>query len=112
MNERDIAFMDRFLREVAGSENGRRVLLSVRYNQINKINLILLRALMMKLGKRGLFVTVDRPHQYMTYLLDINKIPRDDLLFMDIISRFSGESTRNGAEVAGKDATPFKIGEL
>jgi len=111
MNEKDVALMNKFLNEVSGRENGHRVLLSVKYNQISKINLILLRALIGEQGKHGLFVTVDRPHQYMTYLLDLHKIPRDDLLFLDIISRFSGESI-NACDTDANTASPFRISEL
>jgi hypothetical protein len=111
MNEKDVALMNRFLSEVSGRENGKRVLLSVKYNQISKMNLILLKALIGEQGKHGLFVTVDRPHQYMKYLLDLHKIPRDDLLFLDIISRFSGESLKAGDNEANT-ATPFRISEL
>lgn len=111
MNEKDVALMYKFLNEVSGKDNGHRVLLSVRYNQISKINLILLRALIGEQGKHGLFVTVDRPHQYMTYLLDLHKIPRDDLLFLDIISRFSGESIK-ACDTETNTASPFRISEL
>ena len=111
MNEKDIVLMNKFLSEVSGRENGKRVLLSVKYNQISKINLILLRALIREQGKHGLFVTVDRPHQYMTYLLDLHKIPRDDLLFLDIISRFSGE-TSMVCDTETNTASPFRINEL
>lgn len=110
MNEKDNALMHRFLQDVCGSENGRRVLLSVKYNQISKINLIILHALIREQGKNGLFITIDRPHNYMTYLLDLNKIPRDRLQFLDIIGRFSGEAPRvDGTRPGG---TPFMIGEL
>ena len=111
MNEKDVVLMNKFLNEVSGKENGHRVLLSVKYNQICKINLILLRALISEQGKHGLFVTVDRPHQYMTYLLDLHKIPKDDLLFLDIISRFSGESSK-ACDTDANTASPFRISEL
>jgi hypothetical protein len=111
MNEKDVVLMNKFLSEVSGRENGNRVLLSVKYNQICKINLILLRALISEQGKHGLFVTVDRPHQYMTYLLDLHKIPKDDLLFLDIISRFSGESSK-ACDTETNTASPFRISEL
>ncbi len=111
MNEGDIQLMNKFLTEVTDRENGKRILLSVKYNRINKINLIILRALVQEQGKRGLFVTVDRPHKYMEYLLDLNKIPKDGLIFLDVISRFSGESSSPRCDVAS-NASPFKISEL
>ncbi|MFH0816560.1 MAG: hypothetical protein V1934_07080 [Methanobacteriota archaeon] len=111
MNEKDVVLMNKFVNEVSGKENGHRVLLSVKYNQICKINLILLRALIGEQGKHGLFVTVDRPHQYMTYLLDLHKIPRDGLIFLDIISRFSGESIKV-CDTDVNTASPFRINEL
>ena len=111
MNEKDVALMNKFLNDVSGKDNGHRVLLSVKYNQISKINLILLKALVGEQGKHGLFVTVDRPHQYMAYLLDLHKIPKDGLLFLDIISRFSGESGKTSVADANT-ASPFRINEL
>jgi hypothetical protein len=110
MNEKDMALMNELLREMEVGR-GRRVLLSVKYNMINKINLILLKALICEQGRRGLFVTVDRPHKYMEYLLDINKVQRDRLQFLDIISRFSGESQAAGGSAA-EGGTPFGVGDL
>jgi hypothetical protein len=113
MNDRDVTLVSKISGIVDGQENGRRILLSVKYNQINRMNLILLRALLAEQRKRGLFVTVDRPHQYMSYLLAINKVPQDDLVFLDIISRFSGErQSPSEVDTSGGSATPFQVNDL
>ncbi|MEW5937398.1 MAG: hypothetical protein AB1665_06245 [Candidatus Thermoplasmatota archaeon] len=92
--EKEMALMRRLLGEISGREDCRRVLLSVKYNQISRINLLLLKLLLEHRGMRGVFVTIDRPHQYMAYLLRLNKVNHDKLIFIDMISRYSG-----GAEI-------------
>lgn len=111
MNEKDVTLMADIMSELERPDECRRILLSVNYKQINRINLILLRALLSQQGKRGLLVTVDRPHQYMSYLLTINKVPQGNLEFLDLISRFSGEGLAcDGDKESG--LSPFCINDL
>ncbi|MBI5000988.1 MAG: hypothetical protein HZB92_05620 [Euryarchaeota archaeon] len=111
MFEKDMSVMKKLLGEIADSENGRRIMLAVKYNQVSKVHLIVLRALLEGMGKRGLFVTVDRPHQYMEYLLKLNRIDHRNLTFLDMISNFSGEVPNRGANVKF-GASPFGIASL
>lgn len=56
--------------------------------------LVLLKALLGH-GNPGLFVSVDRPHQYIVHLLKMHGIAHEGLRFIDTVSRFSpGEANR------------------
>ena len=111
MFEKDMCVMKKLLGEISDSENGRRIMLTVKYNQVSKVDLIVLRTLLEGMGKRGLFVTIDRPHQYMDYLLRLNKIDHSNLTFLDMISNISGEVPTLGANVKF-GPSPFGIASL
>jgi hypothetical protein len=70
-----------------------------RYTERTKINLSLLKFFLLEMGKRGIFITIDQPHQYMAYMLKMQNVPQDGLIFIDAISRISGERECNVSNV-------------
>ncbi len=88
-----------------------KVLFSVSYERIAKTNLILLRALLEELKKKGILVTLDRPHQYMEHLLRMHRINYENLLFIDTIARFSGNILSDNLNVGNVRIlnSPFQI---
>ena len=90
MNTDDLKLMKILLNHIVDLANGNKMLFSVDYGHIAKTNLILLKGLLEDLQKKGLFVTVDRPHQYMEHLLRMHKINYTNLFFLDTITTFSG----------------------
>jgi hypothetical protein len=97
MNNEDIQLMRDIISQIDDLNYGKKVLFSVRYERIAKTNLLLLKAFLEELRKKGILVTIDRPHQYMEHLLRMHRINYNNLFFIDTIARFSG------ARLGGKD---------
>lgn len=88
MNARDISQYERLYKQIGDIPRPGLLLLDVPTTQFVVVELILLKAL---IGKEnpGLFISVDRPHQYMVHLLDMHRIDRQQLRFLDAVSQFS-----------------------
>lgn len=111
MNTDDLKLMRNILNHIGGLDNGNKMLFSVDYGHIAKTNLILLKGLMEELKKKGLFVTVDRPHQYMEHLLRMHKVNYQNLFFLDTITTFSGALSDQNVNLKNVKIldTPFQI---
>jgi hypothetical protein len=111
MNIEDVQLMKNIMLRIGDWSNGNRVLFSVSYDRIAKTNLILLRALLEELNKKGILVTIDRPHQYMEHLLRMHRINYSNLLFVDTIARFSGGNFGDELDVGNVRIldSPFQI---
>ncbi|MEE9150404.1 MAG: hypothetical protein V3U20_01050 [Thermoplasmata archaeon] len=111
MNIEDIQLMRNIISQLGDMNHGNKVLFSVSYERIAKTNLILLRALLEELSKKGILVTVDRPHQYMEHLLRMHRIDYNNLLFIDTIARFSGNILSDNLDIGNVRivASPFQI---
>ncbi|MEM0449478.1 MAG: hypothetical protein QW520_06630 [Methanomassiliicoccales archaeon] len=111
MNEKDVRQMRIILDAL--NKYGRKgaVLLDVPSTQFVRVNLMLLRALSQEKGLSGIFVSVDRPHQYMVHLLSMHQIRTERLMFIDAISRFSADFKIASANVDFLDG-PFHIDRL
>ena len=59
----------------------------------SEINLMLLKYFLQEQNKRGIFISFDRPHQYILKLLEYNQIDKKNLMFIDAVSLISGEIT-------------------
>jgi hypothetical protein len=90
MNFDDIQLMRDIISQINELNHGKKVLFSVNYERIAKTNLLLLKAFLEELNKKGILVTIDRPHQYMEHLLRMHRINYNNLFFIDTIARFSG----------------------
>ena len=97
--------------QIGDLNEGNKVLFSVSYDRIAKTNLILLRGFLEELKKKGILITVDRPHQYMEHLLRMHRINYDNLLFIDTIARFSGTNFNDNLNVGNVTVldSPFQI---
>ncbi len=73
--------------------NQSNLLIVSKYSERTRVNLILLKYFLQEMNLRGIFITVDRPHQYISYLLKLHDIPQKNLLFIDTVSRISGGSS-------------------
>lgn len=111
MNTRDMQMMKDIIIQIGDISNENNILFSVNYLQISKTNLILLKGLLEGLKKKGILITIDRPHQYMEHLLRMHRIDYTNLLFIDTISRFSGSKlgTRNNGDNYNIQGSPFQI---
>ncbi|NYT11996.1 MAG: hypothetical protein GKC03_05510 [Methanomassiliicoccales archaeon] len=111
MNERDVQLMRSLIDTIGDKTQGGVVLIDVPSTQFVRINLVLLRGLLEEKGNGGVFISVDRPHQYMVHLLRMHQIELDRITFIDVISRFSGDRKEGKAKVGFIDG-PFHIDTL
>ena len=92
MNVRHIQLAERLSKILdAQGENIRVATISTPSVNIAIVNLILLKVWLEHLQKQGVFITIDRPHQYTEHLLKIHKIDYSKLAFIDMASSFSGD---------------------
>ncbi len=87
------------------------IILDVPSTQFVRVNLMMLRGLSQERGLPGIFISVDRPHQYMVHLLSMHQIKAEHLIFIDAISRFSADFKVANANVGFIDG-PFHIDRL
>jgi hypothetical protein len=110
MNERDKSLMLALMASL-DSRSGGAVLIDADSTQFVRMNLVLLKGLLEEKGLRGIFVTVDRPHQYMAHLLRMHQVSIEGLVFIDAIGRFSADRKETLAR-AGYVDEPFHIDTL
>ncbi len=82
--------LDAHLQELLEPREERRVLLTAKYGQLPRLNLALLRFMLERKGRRGAYISIDRPHKYAELLLRRNKIPHEQLTFVDMVTRNEG----------------------
>jgi hypothetical protein len=87
------------------------IIFDVPATQFVRVNLMMLRGLSQERGLPGIFISVDRPHQYMVHLLSMHQIKAESLIFIDAISRFSADFKVANANVGFMDG-PFRIDRL
>ncbi|MDD1770165.1 MAG: hypothetical protein LUO79_03680 [Methanomassiliicoccales archaeon] len=111
MNDRDTAQTAELLKSIGENGLAGAVLIDAPYTQFVRVNLMLLKGLSQDTHLPGVFVSVDRPHQYIVHLLSMHQIRADNLVFVDAISRFSADSKVAEANVGFLDG-PFHIDRL
>lgn len=75
------------------------------------MNLVLLKAFLDVKGKRGVMITIDRPHQYVSHLMQLHGIDQTNLTFLDAISAHSADA-KAGAVAPEFQHGPFHIETL
>ncbi len=110
MNERDESLLKYIMASIGDGASGP-VLFDVNSTQFVRVNLVVLKGLLLQRGLNGMFISVDRPHQYMVHLLRMHKINLENLMFIDAIGRFSADRKECMASVGYVDA-PFHIDTL
>ena len=111
MNEKDIKLTMRLKESVGDPSFTGPILLDVKSTQFVRVNMLLLKALSSENGRSGLFISVDRPHQYMVHLLTMHQINVQGMIFVDAISQFSADCKQAQANVSFVDG-PFHIDDL
>ncbi|HSV42238.1 MAG TPA: hypothetical protein VLH13_02375, partial [Methanomassiliicoccales archaeon] len=111
MNEKDLRLLA-YIRDCIGDPSpAGPILLDVKSTQFVRINLLLLKALSNDSGLPGIFIAIDRPHQYMVHLLTMHQINPQSLVFIDAISRFSADTKSASAKVGFANG-PSNIDQL
>ncbi len=110
MNTRDLSQCGNLRRQLGDVPRPGLYVLDATSTHFVVVELVLLKALIGE-GNPGLFISVDRPHQYIVHLLDMHGIAHDGLHFIDTVSRFSRGETycREGS---GLFRGPSHIDEL
>lgn len=111
MNERDLQLARVMGSEIDTSGDGSIYLLATKYTNIVRLNLVLLKFFLDEQHKRGIMITIDRPHQYISHLLVLHGVSHSNLSFIDAISVHSSD-TKGGSTVSGLEGGPFQIETL
>lgn len=83
----------------AKNASTRKVLVVSKYTERTMVNICLLKFFLQEMKQRGIFITIDRPHQYTASLLTLHGISQEKLVYIDAISRLSGEIESNISNV-------------
>jgi len=96
---------------IGDATKGGIVLIDVKSTQFVRADLLLLKLLSEQLQMPGIFVSVDRPHQYVTHLLRMHGINPARLTFIDLIGRFSGDRKQETSNITFVDG-PFRVNSI
>jgi len=94
-----------------GEEDSSIYLLHVKYTNLVRMNLVLLKAFLEDKKQRGLMITIDRPHQYLSHLMQLQGVDQTNLVFVDAISLHSAD-TKGGEAAPEFQMGPFHIEAL
>jgi hypothetical protein len=87
MNEKDLFLLEHLKKVLGDPPHPGPFVMDVKTTQFVRVELVLLKLLAGD-GRRGLFISVDRPHQYMVHLLTMHQIEHENLTFLDAVARF------------------------
>ncbi|MFW5945417.1 MAG: hypothetical protein ACOCTN_00905 [Candidatus Natronoplasma sp.] len=90
MDEKDSKLVKDLMKELKEIDNPDIVLLDIPTTQIAKTNFFLLKGLLDLEDKKGYFMSLDRPHQNMAYLLNNHDINQENIWYIDTVSHLSG----------------------
>jgi len=77
--------------EFARSKPGTRFLFTCRFTRIMNLNMLILRRCLQFRGEKGIYVSMDRPHSYTQYNLKKLGVAQDGLIYIDAISKLTGQ---------------------
>lgn len=98
MNEKDLMLYEQIKGELGDPPQTGPMVVDVKTTQFVRLELVLLKVLVAD-GRPGLFISVDRPHQYMVHLLTMHQIDHCNITFVDAVSRFSADRKQAKANV-------------
>ncbi|MDO9537843.1 MAG: hypothetical protein Q7J68_05955 [Thermoplasmata archaeon] len=87
-----------FFYSTKGINNGKILVVSKSIER-TRVNICLLKFFLHEMKQKGIFITIDRPHQYTASLLTLHGISQERLVYIDAISRISGETESNVSNV-------------
>jgi hypothetical protein len=98
---------------LAASEGTERHLsvLNVRFTQMTKALVAVLDFLLRRQKRAGLLISIDRPHAFISRLLEKHGIPQETLMYLDTVTNLSGEPAID-SEKLELLASPFCINFL
>ncbi len=111
MNERDLLAMQKINSRLSSVETSNRVLFTVKYNQLARLNLILLKLFLDARKWKGILIVLDRPHQYISHLLRLHNVNQENLSYIDTVNSLSGFKQQQNNNVSVVE-DPFRIENL
>ena len=108
LNEKDLQLVKAITTEIEVDGTAAIYVLSAKYTNLVRVNLVLLKSLLDEKRKKGVIITIDRPHQYISHLLQLHGIDQTHLTFIDAISTHSAD-TKAGSVAAEFQKGPFQI---
>ncbi len=108
MNERDAQLVHTISAAIECDGGSSTFLVHARYTNLVRVNLVLLKALLEVKKLKGVMITIDRPHQYVSHLMQLHGVDQTNLLFVDTISSHSSD-TKGGAVAPEFERGPFQI---
>lgn len=85
--------------------------LNAKFTNTVRVDLVLLKVFLEVKHRKGLMITIDRPHQYVSHLMQLHGVDQTDLTFLDAISMHAAD-TKGGAVVPELQKGPFQIDTL
>lgn len=111
MNEKDICLVEHIMAKIREHRNSSLLVFNTTFTQIGKTNLLLLKGLLDIDGESGFFVVLDRPHQYMSYLLHMHMVNQENIWYIDGVTHTSGTKKEESDHVNFLEG-PFHIDNL
>jgi len=111
LNEKDIQLARAIESEIPFESESFIVLLTTKYTNLVRVNLVVLKAFLDDKRKRGVIITIDRPYQYISHLLQLHGIDQANLTYVDVISSHASDS-KGGAVTGRFQHSPFHIESL
>jgi hypothetical protein len=111
VNERDLQLAHAVSAMIESDNRDAIFLVQTKYTNLVRVNLVILKALLDDQRRSGLMITIDRPHQYLSHLMQLHQVDQKNLVFLDVISSHSSDS-KGEAPNKGFQGGPFHIETL
>ncbi|MCJ7488522.1 MAG: hypothetical protein MUO87_00025 [Thermoplasmata archaeon] len=111
MNERDLKLAEEVGSHIQPNGSPAVYILTTKYTNLVRTNLVLLKAFLDMKTTRGMMITIDRPHQYISHLLQLHGIDQARLVFIDAISNHASD-TKAAPNAEAFQSGPFYIETL
>jgi hypothetical protein len=98
VNERDLQLAHAVSSIIESDSCDAIFLVQTKYTNLVRVNLVILKALLDDQRKRGLMITIDRPHQYLSHLMQLHQVDQRNLAFLDLISSHSSDSKGDASD--------------
>ena len=111
VNEKDLLLVHAVGAVIDADADASIYVLHAKYTNLVRVNLVLLKAFLEEKRKKGMMITIDRPHQYVSHLMQLHGVDQTNLTFIDAISTHSAD-TKGGAVAREFQRGPFHIETL
>jgi hypothetical protein len=111
VNEKDLQLVHAVGTVIEADADPSIYVLHAKYTNLVRVNLVLLKAFLEEKHSKGMMITIDRPHQYVSHLMQLHGVDQTNLTFIDAISTHSAD-TKGGAVAPEFQRGPFHIETL